>query len=239
MKNSLDQAAHQPVLYNDIIHALCPRSGGRYVDCTLGAGGHSWGILERSSPYGKLLGLEVDPIAMELAHARLDVFKERAILVRVSYRNLAQQLLKLGWGSVDGILFDLGLSSMQLDMASRGFAYAHDAPLDMRFDPDNPVTAEELVNELSESELGSLIYRFGEERFARQIAHEIVLTRPIHTTGQLAKLVIDVYSRRGAALRKQRGMMKRAHPATRTFQALRIAVNQELESIEAALPDAN
>jgi 16S rRNA (cytosine1402-N4)-methyltransferase len=238
MNNQFDPAAHQPVLYKDIIHALRPQSGGHYVDCTLGAGGHAWGILEMSSPGGQLLGLEIDPAAIELARVRLALFKERAILARVSYTQLKNQLQKLNWQSADGILFDLGLSSMQLDTPARGFSFTHDAPLDMRFDPENPLTAEKLVNDLPESELGSVIYHLGEERYARSIAHAIVLARPIESTGQLAKLVMNVYVRKSTSERKSRGKIERIHPATRTFQALRIAVNHELEALEAVLPIA-
>jgi 16S rRNA (cytosine1402-N4)-methyltransferase len=234
----MDQAAHLPVLYQDIINALNPRSGGRYVDCTLGAGGHSWGILEKSSPRGQLLGLEIDPSAMELARSHLSVYGERVILVRASYTELILQLAKLGWESVDGMLFDLGLSSMQLDTGSRGFSFTYDAPLDMRFDRENPITAGKLVNDLSEDELGSLIYNFGEERYARQIAHSIINSRPILTTGQLAKLVVEIYKRKRTVGKRTKEANESIHPATRTFQALRIAVNKELESIEAVLPDA-
>jgi 16S rRNA (cytosine1402-N4)-methyltransferase len=238
MNSQFEQAAHHPVLYKEIIHALLPHAGGHFVDCTLGAGGHAWGILEQSSPSGVLLGFEIDPVAMELARTHLAVYEDRAILVSVSYTQLKQQLQRLSWNSVDGILFDLGLSSMQLDTASRGFSFSHDAPLDMRFSPENPITAESLVNDLSEDELGSLIYRLGEERYARQIAHAAVVSRPIKTTRQLAKLVLEVYNRRGSAGKRAKGSTEKIHPATRTFQALRIAVNQELESITYALPAA-
>jgi len=130
MNNTFDRPAHVPVLYNDIINALSPRSGRRYVDCTLGAGGHAWGILQTSSPDGKLLGLEIDPIALNIARERLAVYGERAVLVRASYTDLDLQLDELGWEAVDGIIFDLGLSSMQLDDGTRGFSFASDAALD-------------------------------------------------------------------------------------------------------------
>ncbi len=219
---------HQPVLYKEIIHALQPRSSNYYVDGTLGSGGHAQGILEASAPDGRLLGLDVDPNAMAVARETLEEFGSRAILVRASYTTLREQLDKLGWDSVDGILLDLGLSSMQIDTPERGFSFMTDAPLDMRFDPRNPVRAEDLVNNLTEKELADLLYRYGEERHSRQIARTIVEARPVHTTKELAKLVGRVV----------RGGRRDIHPATRTFQALRIAVNRELDSLEAVLPQA-
>jgi len=201
------------------------------VDATLGAGGHAWGILQASQPQGRLLGLDVDPQALELARQRLSEFGERAILVRASFATLSTQLASLGWQAVDGIVLDLGMSSMQIDTPERGFSFQVDAPLDMRFDPDQPVSAADLVNHLSENELAEILYRYGEERQARQIARAIVAARPVHTTRQLAELVVGVVSSGG----RQR---QRIHPATRTFQALRIAVNRELEALEAVLPQA-
>lgn len=238
MNSRFDQGVHVPVLYHDIINALNPRPEGRYVDCTLGAGGHANGILEKSSPNGLLLGMDVDPIAINLAQIRLASFGERAILVRASYTELAQQLGILGWESVEGILFDLGLSSMQLDEGSRGFSFSEDAPLDMRFDPQNLVTAAKLVNSLPEDEMSGILYHFGEERYARQIAEAIVNARPVLTTGQLAAIVVDVYKRKRTTVKRASVPTENTHPATRTFQALRIAVNRELESIEASLPAA-
>jgi 16S rRNA (cytosine1402-N4)-methyltransferase len=218
---------HLPVLYQDIIHALQPRSGGSYVDCTLGAGGHSQGILEASLPDGKLLGLDLDPQAIEIAQKRLERFGERIRIVQASYVELAKMLEKAGWKSVDGVVFDLGVSSMQLDTPERGFSFMYDAPLDMRFSPNQMVTAEELVNRRDEAELADLIFRFGEDRNAKRIARAIVRARPLKTTKQLAAVVASVGGERG-----------HIHPATRTFQALRIAVNEELTSIAEALPQA-
>ena len=219
---------HRPVLYQEIIHALRPGRNGFYIDATLGAGGHAQGILEASRPDGSLLGLDVDPQALELARARLASFGARVILVRASYITLSEQVDILGRKNVDGIMFDLGVSSMQLDQPERGFSFQADAPLDMRFDPDNPIRAYDLVNELPESDLADVIYRYGEERYARQVARAIVQARPVFTTQQLANLVARVTS----------GGRKGLHPATRTFQALRIAVNRELEGLEMALPQA-
>jgi len=219
---------HRPVLYQEIIHALRPGRNGFYIDATLGAGGHAQGILEASRPDGSLLGLDVDPQALELARARLASFGARVILVRASYITLSEQVDILGRKNVDGIMFDLGVSSMQLDQPERGFSFQADAPLDMRFDPDDPIRASDLVNELPESDLADVIYRYGEERYARQVARAIVQARPVFTTQQLANLVARVTS----------GGRKGLHPATRTFQALRIAVNRELEGLEMALPQA-
>lgn len=217
---------HQPVLYQEIIHALRPIRAGVYVDCTVGAGGHAWGILQASKPDGCLLGLDVDPQAIELAQEKLITYRSRAILVQASYTTLREQLDALGWTTVDGILLDLGLSSMQLDMPERGFSFRLDAPLDMRFDPHNTVRAADLVNTLSESELANLLFKYGEERRSRKIARAIIESRPVNTTHQLAKVVARVV----------KGRRRKIHPATRTFQALRIAVNRELDALETVLP---
>ncbi len=219
---------HQPVLYHEIIHALQPKSGGFYVDGTLGAGGHAWGILEASSPDGKLLGLDLDPQALSLAEEHLAPFSERVTLRRASYLTLRGQLESLGWQSVHGILLDLGLSSMQLDTPERGFSFRSDGPLDMRFDPQGETTAADLVNDLPEADLADLIYKYGEERRSRQVSRAIVAARPILTTGQLAEVVAKATS----------SGKKGIHPATRTFQALRIATNKELDAVKDTLPEA-
>ena len=224
----MNESPHQPVLYKEIIHALQPYAGGRYVDGTLGAGGHARGILEASVPDGQLLGLDVDPQALALARKILAPYEERVHLAQASYVSLSDQLAQLGWAAVDGIVLDLGASSMQFDTPERGFSFAHDAPLDMRFGPSMPKTAADLVNELPERELADLIYKFGEERESRKIARAIVRARPLHTTRELVAVIETVSPRRG----------DRIHPATRTFQALRIAVNEELLSIEKVLPQA-
>jgi 16S rRNA (cytosine1402-N4)-methyltransferase len=217
---------HLPVLYKEIIHAMQPHQGGLYVDGTVGAGGHAYGILQASRPDGQLLGMDVDPQALQLAHTRLIEFDQWVHLVQASYMSLHEQLKLLGWQLVDGILLDLGLSSMQLDTPARGFSFQSEAPLDMRFDPSGSTTAADLVNQLDEAALADLIFRFGEERRSRQVAKAIVKARPISTTSQLARIVA------GATGGGRSGM----HPATRTFQALRIAVNSELEALEALLP---
>jgi 16S rRNA (cytosine1402-N4)-methyltransferase len=217
---------HLPVLYNEIIHAMQPHQGGLYVDGTVGAGGHAWGILQASQPDGSLLGMDVDPQALALAREKLAEFGERAKLVRASYATLLIQLAALKWKQVDGILLDLGLSSMQLDAPSRGFSFRTEAPLDMRFNPDQETNAAQLVNTLDEGALADLLYRYGEEHRSRQVAHAIVNARPISSTTQLAKVVAQVTS----------GGKSGIDPATRTFQALRIAVNGELEELECVLP---
>jgi 16S rRNA (cytosine1402-N4)-methyltransferase len=219
---------HIPVLYQEILQAMNPHSGGHYVDGTLGAGGHAAGILEASAPDGRLLGLDVDPAAIELARQRLAPFADRAIIRRASYTTLPEQLSDLGWRQVDGILLDLGVSSMQLDEAERGFSFQVDAPLDMRFDPGQELSAADLVNRLPEDELADLIYRFGEERRSRQIARAIVRSRPLETTRQLAEVIVRAVTGQYSD--------RHIHPATRTFQALRIQVNHELDSVSTVLP---
>ena len=219
---------HTPVLYQEIIHALQPRDLGRYVDGTLGAGGHARGILEACAPGGRLLGLDVDPQALALARETLAPYGERATLVQASYETLAAQLSALGWDMVDGVVLDLGASSMQFDRPERGFSFLQDGPLDMRFGPSAPTSAADLVNGLDESELADLIFRYGEERDSRKIARAIVRARPLHSTRELAAVIQAASPRRG----------DRIHPATRTFQALRIAVNEELAAVENTLPQA-
>jgi 16S rRNA (cytosine1402-N4)-methyltransferase len=217
---------HLPVLYNEIIHAMQPHRGGLYVDGTVGAGGHAWGVLQAGGADSQLLGLDVDPQALKLAGEKLAEFGNRVHLVRASYVTLLEQLAKLKWQQIDGVLLDLGLSSMQLDTQRRGFSFQTEAPLDMRFDPDGKTSAADLVNHLDEVELADLIYRYGEERRSRQVAKAIVSARPITTTTQLAALIAKATG----------GGKSGIHPATRTFQALRIAVNGELEALEEALP---
>ena len=224
----MNDSPHQPVLYKEIIHALQPRRAGRYVDGTLGAGGHARGILEASAPDGQLLGLDVDPQALTLARKNLAPYEERIHLAQASYTSLSAQLAQRQWDAVDGIVLDLGTSSMQFDTPERGFSFMHDAPLDMRFGPHALLTAADLVNKYSERELADLIYRYGEERESRKIARAIVKARPLHTTRELVAVIESVSPRRG----------DRVHPATKTFQALRIAVNEELASIEEVLPQA-
>lgn len=220
-------ASHQPVLLKTIITALQPKPLGRYIDGTLGAGGHSSAILDESAPNGEIIGFDLDPQALTLARERLAVYGERAHIVQASYTTMKTEADKLGWNAVDGILLDFGVSSMQLDTPTRGFSFLHDGPLDMRFSPQASQSAADLVNNLTEFEIADIIFRFGEERLSRKIARVIVNHRPIQTTGELADLIL-----------KNIGKNERIHPATRTFQALRITVNDELESIETVIPIA-
>ncbi|GAB4494818.1 MAG: 16S rRNA (cytosine(1402)-N(4))-methyltransferase RsmH [Anaerolineales bacterium] len=197
------------------------------MDGTLGAGGHAFGILQASEPASHLLGLDLDPQALAIARERLAPFGTRAVLVQASYADVLPLLDALDWPCVQGIVLDLGVSSMQLDTPERGFSFQADAPLDMRFSPQAALSAADLVNTFSESELADVIFKFGEDRYARRIARAVVAARPVQTTLQLVDII------RKAVPRPAHGDL---HPATRTFQALRIAVNRELETIETALP---
>jgi 16S rRNA (cytosine1402-N4)-methyltransferase len=219
---------HQPVLYDEVLAALRPRSGGYYLDGTLGAAGHAWGMLEANAPDGRLLGLDVDPEAIELAQARLAPFGDRVSIRRTSYAHMADTLAEENWPLLDGILLDLGASSMQFDRPERGFSFSKQGPLDMRFDPDAALNAAMLVNEWSEKELADVIYHYGEEPRARRVARAIVQARPVESSTDLAEVVSG----------SLRGGKKGIHPATRTFQALRIAVNDELDTLRCALPTA-
>jgi 16S rRNA (cytosine1402-N4)-methyltransferase len=217
-------STHVPVLLSETLRALAVQPGGRYIDCTVGAGGHAAAILEHSSPGGQLLGIDADPSAIEAARERLKVYKESALLVNDNFANLQAICIKYDFFPVHGILFDLGLSSLQLDGGERGFSFQVDAPLDMRFSPAQPTTAADIVNTAPEARLADIIKAYGEEPHSRRIARAIIENRPFRTTHQLASLIEAAIGRTG-----------RIHPATRTFQALRIAVNLELEHLEAAL----
>jgi 16S rRNA (cytosine1402-N4)-methyltransferase len=221
---------HTPVLLNETLHWLNPRRGGVYVDATVGSGGHAEAILERIIPGGRLIGIDRDEVAVEAAAARLARFGEAVVIVRDNYAAIKEVLGTLGLARVDGVFLDLGASSMQFADRSRGFSFQEPGPLDMRMDRRQPVTAADLVNRLSERELADLIWRYGEERWSRRIARAIAGSRPLHTTEELAEVVARSIPRR----QWPRGI----HPATRTFQALRIATNDELLNLEKALPDA-
>ncbi len=223
---------HRPVLYQEILQALSP-ARKRYADLTVGAGGHAWGLLDASRPDGQLLGFDRDPNALVLAEQRLAEFNDRATLVHASYTSLSEQLARLGWDGLDGIVLDLGASSMQFDTASRGFSFLKQGPLDMRFDPTAPFDAANIVNDWDERALADTIYKYGEERAARRIARAIVKARPITDTHHLAEVITEI-SKHG----RYGGRRSRIHPATRTFQALRIAVNGELDAVESVLPQA-
>lgn len=221
---------HISVLFQETLDGLRVRPGGRYIDATIGGGGHAAGILAASSPDGRLLGLDRDSAAIEATRARLSPYAERVVLVHGSFDRLAEIAQANHYGLADGILLDLGFSSLQLADPERGFAFMSDGPLDMRFDPvAGGSTAADLVNHLALEELSALLYRYGEERRARRISEAIVAARPLGTTEELAAIIEQAIGR---------GQRQRIHPATRTFQALRIAVNDELTVLEAALPQA-
>jgi len=219
---------HIPVLLEEIIKALAVQPGGRYIDGTLGGGGHAAAILEHSSPGGQLLGIDADAEAIKVARARLEAYSGSILLVNENFVDLQTICLKYDFFPVHGILLDLGLSSLQLNGNNRGFSFQHDAPLDMRLSPRQEVTAAQIINDYSERELARLIRTFGEESYSRRIAHRIVQERPIKTTLHLSRIIERAIGRRGG----------RIHPATKTFQALRIAVNQELDNLEVALKQA-
>jgi 16S rRNA (cytosine1402-N4)-methyltransferase len=217
------EARHTSVMLEPVLELLRPRPnvGFTALDATVGAGGHAFVLLERSSPDGRLVGLDADPRALELARERLVAFSSRVTLVNRNFREIQD----LDLPRMDAVLFDLGLSSMQLDASGRGFSFRGDEPLDMRFDPaSHAPTAAELLNTLAEADLERILREYGEEPRARRIAHEIVRRRPLRSTGDLVGVAGPV-----------RG---RIHPATRTFQALRIAVNDELGALEAGLDAA-
>lgn len=221
-----DQFPHQPVLYHEVLDALAPEPGKNYLDGTLGAAGHAEGILNASAPDGSLLGLDLDSEALAIARQRLSAFGNRATIRQASYEIAPEILAEIGWHRVHGILLDLGVSSMQIDRPSRGFSFMEEGPLDMRFNQAAGKTAADLVNTLSEEALADIIWKFGDERYARRIARVLAAERPIHTTQDLAVIVQKAVP----------GYSSQIHPATRTFQALRIATNRELETLANALP---
>jgi 16S rRNA (cytosine1402-N4)-methyltransferase len=221
---------HVTVLKEEAVDGLAIKPGGIYVDCTLGGAGHSELIASRLSEGGRLIALDQDDLALDHARIRLAGYMDQVTLVKSNFRYLEHVLRDLGIEGVDGVLFDLGVSSPQLDEADRGFSYNHDAPLDMRMDQDSMLTANDIVNTWDDREISRILTNYGEERFARQIARKIVKAReqkPIETTGELVELIksgIPAATRRTGP-----------HPAKRTFQALRIAVNDELGAEEEAL----
>jgi 16S rRNA (cytosine1402-N4)-methyltransferase len=217
---------HESVLLEETLDALAPRSGGLYCDATLGGGGHSEAILERSAPDGRLIGVDRDPLALAAARERLAAHGDRVTFVHGSFGTLPALLDELGVGRVDGLLADVGVSSPQLDDPSRGFSFRQSGPLDMRMDTTRGLTAKELIDEQDAESLANLIYEYGEERRSRPIARSILKLRDageLETTDDLRRAVIRVTG-------PKRG---RIDPATRTFQALRIAVNDELGELEA------
>lgn len=223
---------HKPVMLREVIDSLRCRSGYAYVDGTLGGGGHACGILKETDPDGVLVGIDVDEDALIESRKRLAVFGDRAVLVRDNFANIKRILTELHIEKVAGIILDLGVSSHQLEVASRGFSFTADAPLDMRMDQSSRISAYDLVNTLSEEELTKIIREYGEERRARRVARAIIARRkisPVETTGDLAALIANVLP--------QKQKRVRIHPATKIFQAFRIAVNNELASLHKALAD--
>ncbi len=221
---------HEPVMTREVIAALAVRPGGRYVDCTVDGGGHAEAILEAASPGGSLLGIDADPDAVEMARRRLRRFGGAAAILEGNFREVDKLALGVGFDVVNGVLFDLGLSSHQLGRAERGFSFQKEGPIDMRFGPEQEASASYWVNEASEEELADVLWRYGEERESRKIARAIVSRRPLRTTTELAKAVEQAVGRRAE---------RHTHPATRTFQALRVATNQELANLAEALPRAH
>ncbi len=223
-----DTSPHTPVLFKEVLSALTSGPGSRIIDGTIGAAGHAAGILTASEPDGQLLGLDRDPTALKLAGERLSRFGPRAVLRQGSFTELSTHAASIGWGSVTGVLFDLGLSSLQLSDPKRGFSFMQRGPLDMRFDRSQSLTASDLVNHLTEERLAEILRNYGQEPKAGRIARAIVNARPIEHTRSLAELVERVSGSR----------KRRIHPATRTFQALRIAVNDELDGLRRGLAQA-
>ena len=228
---SQPQARHVPVLFEVALDFLSVRPEGTYVDCTLGLAGHAEGIIRRLGPAGSLVGFDRDPEALGLAKARLDRVCEelgsqapQVVLIGEAFSRIAEHVRP---ASIDGLLADFGVSSLQFGQASRGFSFQADGPLDMRMDTRAGPTAGQVVNETSERELANLIYEYGEERRSRTVARAIVRGRPVTSTAQLARIVVSAVP-----------PMKHIHPATKTFQALRIFVNQELDQIRALLEAA-
>lgn len=222
--------AHIPVMLNECLEGLDIKADGTYVDGTVGGAGHSIEIVKRLSENGRLICVDKDEDALKAAGERLAPYKDRVTFIHDDYKNLVNELDSIGVGKVDGILLDLGVSSYQLDNAERGFSYMKDAPLDMRMDRSQRISAHEVVNGYTESELARILFDYGEEKLARQIARNIVRARsekPIETTLELAKIVEDTYP--------AKTRWKFGHPAKRTFQAIRIEVNDELSSLGEAV----
>jgi len=225
MSLTMTMSIHKPVLLSEVVEALQAQPGKRYVDCTLGSGGHAAAVLEKILPGGQLLGIDADPKAIEMARNRLSEYIESTVLINENFAKLETICRENNFLPVHGILFDLGLSSTQLAVSERGFSFQSDGPLDMRFSSTQEMTAADIINTLQEDKLSQIIKDYGEERYNKLIARHIIKNRPIKSTLQLATVVEKaIGSRRG-----------KIHPATKTFMALRIVVNRELENLVAAL----
>ncbi len=228
IKNMIDIQKHEPVLLNETLKFLDPQPNQNFIDCTIGGGGHSKAILSLSVPNGRILGIDKDKMAIENAEDNLKKYKSRYMLVKENFVNLKKIVLKYKFFDVDGILLDLGMSTIQLSDDKRGFSFIKDAPLDMRMDQEGKLTAANIVNKWSEVDLIKIFKDYGEERYARKIAKAIVSKREKETiTGSLQLVEII----------KEVKFYDRKHPATKVFQALRIAVNEELNNLKNVLPD--
>ncbi len=221
--------AHIPVLLKETLDGLTLRPGASAIDGTLGGAGHAEAILQATAPDGRLLGIDQDPTALERGRTRLAEFGERFVPRHGSFRDIAALAQEAGFAAVDAMLLDIGISSFQLDEPERGFSFQAEGPLDMRMDPHGALTAADIVNEWPQDDIANIIYKYAEEGRSRRIARDIVAARPLRTTTQLAEVIA-----RSLGVRKG----QRIHPATQVFQALRIAVNDELGALEAALPQA-
>lgn len=219
---------HLAVLVQETLERMSPHDGGIYLDVTVGEGGHALAILDRSAPGGRLIGIDRDPRSLVRAEQRLSQYGNRFIPVHGNYSQMGDICRANGISQADGVLMDLGFSSRHIESPGYGFSFQTDEPLDMRYDPNQSLTAAEIVNTFNQEELASLIFRFGEEPRSRSIAREIIRSRPVNTTGELAH----------AVARSMRPARRRIHPATKTFQALRIAVNGELDHLETGLAEA-
>ena len=228
MSLTMSLPTHIPVLLSEAVEGLQAQPGGCFVDCTVGLGGHAATILEKISPSGRLLGIDADSEAIGTAQTKFSEYGKVVTLVNDNFANLEAICVEYHFYPVDGILFDLGISSLQLDTAQRGFSFQSEAALDMRFNSRQELTAADIVNTFSETELIHIIKEYGEERHSRRLARHIVQSRPITTTSELVRVVKQVLG----------GKHAKIHPATRTFMALRIAVNSELQNLKSALQQA-
>jgi 16S rRNA (cytosine1402-N4)-methyltransferase len=217
---------HLPVLLNEVMQFLNLRPDGRYIDATFGAGGHTRELLERTSPGGRVLAVDQDETAIEQGRIELQSYGSRLELVKANFRDIESIVLEHGFAGLDGILADIGVSSMMLDDPTRGFSFMREGPLDMRMDLDQPLTASDVLNTYGEKEIANILFNYGEERRSRQIASSIVRSRPMSRTTDLTRAIERVLGGRRYG---------KIHPATRTFQALRIFVNDELRSLETFL----
>ncbi len=220
---------HNPVLTNEVIKGLNITPGGRYIDATLGEGGHSTNILIKSDPGGQVLGIDADHEAVSVAQKRVNYSSDKFLAVNDNFKNIRSIAMKYNFSPVHGILFDLGVSSLQLDAESRGFSFRRADPLDMRFSYNQNLSASQIINNYDENELANIIFYFGEEKKSRKIAKTIVRNRPIKSSLELADLICEVIPRK---------KNQKINPATKTFQAIRIAVNDELSALETALNES-